>query len=129
MIDFENGSVFKLTHTDGFTSEKMISPLMVPGETFLDEYRTLRDAVVFTNKRIICVNVQGVTGKKKDFTSIPYSRIQLFSVETAGPFDMDSELQVNISSVGQITFEFSGFCNVVAIGQAISTCIFNSSFQ
>ena len=73
--------------------------------------------------------MQGVTGKKKDFTSIPYSRIQLFSVETAGPFDMDSELQVNISSVGQITFEFSGFCNVVAIGQAISTCIFNSSFQ
>ncbi len=81
--------------------------------------------VVFTNRRVICVNVQGMTGLKKDFTSIPYSSIQMFSVETAGPMDIDSELVLFLAGIGKITFEFSGFSNVVAIGQAISTCLFH----
>lgn len=125
MINFENGSVFKLSRTEGFTSEKMIRPLMAEGETFLDEYKSVRDVVVFTNKRIICVNVQGMTGMKKDFTSIPYSSIQLFSVETAGPLDVDSELQVYLAGIGQIAFEFTGFCNVTAIAKTISSCLFS----
>ena len=51
-------------------------------------YQVVRDHVVFTNKRVIAVNVQGITGKKKDFTTLPYSKITAYSVETAGTFDL-----------------------------------------
>lgn len=123
MIDFQNASVFKLRRTGGFTSQKMVEPLMVPGEAFIGEYQTVRDLVIFTTKRILCVNVQGVTGKKKDFTSIPYAKIQVFSVETSGVFDMDSELEVYISSIGKITFEFTGNSDIISIGQAIGSFV------
>lgn len=83
----------------------------------------MRDYVVFTDKRIISVNVQGVTGKKKDFTSLPYSKIQVFSVETAGIFDMDSELEMYFSGLGKVKFEFSGSSDIVKIGQLISSLI------
>ena len=68
---------------------------------------------------MIAVNVQGVTGKKKDYTSLPYSKIQAFSVETSGVFDMDSELEMWFSSVGLVKFEFTGNSDIVKIGQAI----------
>lgn len=84
MIDFKNGSFIKLKDTKKFQNESLIKPLFVPGEEFLGEYQAIRDFVIFTNKRVIAVNVQGMTGKKKDFTTLPYSKIQAFSIETAG---------------------------------------------
>ena len=123
MIDFENGSVFKLRRTGSFHNEKLISPLFVTDEEFIGEYQSVRDFVVFTNKRVIAVNVQGVTGKKKDFTILPYSKIQLFSIETSGILDIDSELELYFSSVGKIIFEFTGGSDIVRIGQAISEYI------
>ena len=84
-----------------FHNEKLISPLFVTDEEFIGEYQSVRDFVVFTNKRVIAVNVQGVTGKKKDFTILPYSKIQLFSIETSGVLDIDSELELYFSSVGK----------------------------
>lgn len=67
MIDFQNGDIFKLRNTGRFQNEKLIAPLFVSGEEFLGEYQAIRDFVIFTNKRAIAVNVQGVTGKKKRF--------------------------------------------------------------
>ena len=61
-------------------------------QQIIDTFKGVRDGVVFTNKIIISINVQGLTGTKKDFSSLPYSKIQAFSVETAGVFDLDSEL-------------------------------------
>jgi hypothetical protein len=80
----------------------------------------VRDGVVFTNKRIFAINVQGITGKKKDFTSLPYSKIQAFSVETAGVLDLDSELELWFAGMGRIKFEFvsradvSGICRIIS---------------
>ena len=119
MIDFKNGSIFKLRKTGGFSNEKLVAPLFVSGEQFLGEYQALRDSVIFTNKRAIAVNVQGMTGKKKDFTSLPYSKVQLFSIETSGVLDLDSELELYFSGVGKITFEFTGESDIVTIGKAI----------
>ena len=122
MIDFENGSVIKL-RKDNRPRFEDLAPLLIPGEQVLGNYTAMRDYVVFTNKRVISVTVQGVTGKKKDYTSMPYSKITVFSVETSGVLDMDSELEMYFSGVGKVTFEFTGACDIEAIGQCISTYV------
>lgn len=61
--------------------------------------------------------------KKQDFTSLPYSKIQLFSVETAGTLDLDSELEVYYSGVGKIKFEFTGDSDIITIGQIIGSYV------
>ncbi len=123
MIDFQNGDIFKLRNTGRFQNEKLIAPLFVSGEEFLGEYQAIRDFVIFTNKRAIAVNVQGVTGKKKDFTSLPYSKIQLFSIETSGVLDLDSELEIYLSGVGKVVFEFTGQSDIAAIARAIGESV------
>ena len=122
MIDFKNGSFIKLSMTNN-DAAKDILPLLVSGEEIVSTYKALRDYVVFTNKRIISVNVQGMTGKKKDFTSMPYSKVQVFSIETAGVLDIDSELELYFSGLGLVKFEFSGASDIVRIGQFISHAI------
>ena len=97
--------------------------MLIPEEKVLGSYTAVRDYVVFTDKRVISVNVQGLSGKKKDYTSMPYSKISVFSVETAGVLDLDSELEMYFSGVGKVKFEFSGNSDIVAIGQAISTYV------
>ena len=118
MIDFKNGAIFKLKK-DHNVRISDIEKILVPGETVLGSYTAVRDYVVFTDKRVISVNVQGMTGKKKDFTSLPYSKISAFSVETSGVFDMDSELEIYFSGLGKVHFEFSGGSDIEAIGKAI----------
>ena len=120
MIDFEKAKVFKLSKSKKFTNEKLITPLLVPGEEFIAEYSAMRDFIVFTSKRIIAVNVQGLTGAKKDFTSLFYSKIQAFSVETTGTFDLDSELELYFSGLGKVKFEFNGDNDIIEIGRLIS---------
>jgi len=81
----------------------------------------MRDYVAMTNKRLIAVNVKGMTGKKRDFTSLPYSKIQAFSIETAGSFDMDAELDLWFSGVGKVRLEFKGGTDIRQLGQMIAT--------
>ena len=122
MIDFKNGSFVKLSKTNE-DAAKDVLPLFVPGEEIIGVYKAMRDYVVFTNKRIISVNVQGMTGKKKDFTNMPYSKVQVFSIETAGVLDMDSELELYFSGLGLVKFEFTGASDIVEIGKRISAAI------
>lgn len=120
MIDFANGSFVKLKQVDPNSVLSDIQPLLINGEQVIGAYKGIRDFVVFTDRRVISCNVQGLSGKKKDFTSMPYSKISVFSVETAGMFDLDSELEMYFSGVGKVKFEFSGRSNIVQIGQWIS---------
>lgn len=123
MIDFQNKSIVKLSKIDAASVMGEISPLLINGETVIGAYKSMRDYVVFTNKRIMSVNVQGMTGKKKDFSSLPYAKIQVFSVETSGVFDLDSELEMYFSGLGKVKFEFSGASDIVKIGQLIGSFI------
>ena len=120
MIDFQNAIFVKLKPVSDNDFADMISPMFVPGEQIIQSFRGIRDGVVFTNKRIIAINVQGITGKKKDFTSLPYSKIQSYSVETAGVLDLDSELDLWFSGMGKVRFEFISQANVSAICRMIS---------
>lgn len=96
---------------------------MVSGETICATYQAIRDGIVFTNKRILAINVQGNTGVKKDITSLPYSKIQSYSVETAGVLDLDSELELWFSGLGKVKFEFKSNCNVSQICNFISNYV------
>lgn len=120
MIDFKNASFMKLKPVPDTDFSGMIQPMFVPGEEIIQSFRGIRDGVVFTNKRIFAINVQGITGKKKDFTSLPYSKIQAFSVETAGVLDLDSELELWFSGMGLAKFEFVAQADVSAICRMIS---------
>lgn len=120
MIDFENGDVFKLRKVKDEKVDNNILTLLVPKEEIIGVYKSVRDYVVFTNRRFISVNIQGVTGKRRDYTIMPYSKISVFSIETSGVLDIDSELQLFFSGVGRVTFEFTGNSDIVEIGQMIS---------
>lgn len=120
MIDFSNGTLFKLAQCDPAEIAPQISGLLLEGEQILVAAKTIRDFVVFTDKRILAVNVQGLTGKKRDFTSLPFSKIQAFSVETAGTFDLDAELELWFSGLGKVKFEFKGHFDITYLGRLIA---------
>ena len=71
MIDFSNNALFKLSPI--FSKEMILTihQFLIDGKSVLAVFKTIRDQVVFTNKRVIVANVQGLTGKKVDHTSIP----------------------------------------------------------
>ena len=120
MIDFKNATFLKLRPTDDRTFMGAVSPMLTDGEFIIGSYQGIRDGIVFTNKRIIAINVQGLTGKKKDFTSLPYSKIQVYSVETAGALDNDCELDLWFSGLGHVRFEFIHTANIAEICKLIS---------
>jgi hypothetical protein len=72
--------------------------LLTEGESIEIGFAVFRDTFVFSNRRLIIINVQGMTGKKVEYLTIPYSKITKFSVETAGSFELDAELKLWIGS-------------------------------
>ena len=123
MIDFTNSAYVKMKQIDPGSVMGDIQQILINGEQVIGAYKAMRDYCVFTNKRVIAVNVQGMTGKKKDFTSLPYSKVSAYSVETAGVLDLDSQLEMYFSGLGKVKFEFTGQSNVFQICQIISNFI------
>ncbi|MCF4101264.1 PH domain-containing protein [Gillisia sp. M10.2A] len=77
--------------------ETQYSKLLIPSETIEVGFKLIRDTFIFTNKRLILIDVQGLTGRKTEYFSVIYKSISRFSVETAGSFDLDAELKIWIS--------------------------------
>ena len=83
------------------SSEKLnekYNRLLIEGETIELGFKLLRDTFMFTDKRLILVDVQGITGSKVEYKSLPYKNISRISLETAGTLDLDAELKIWISS-------------------------------
>jgi len=83
------------------SSEKLTEKygrLLIENETIELGFKLLRDTFMFTNKRLILIDVQGITGSKIEYKSMPYKSISRFSLETSGTFDLDAELKIWISS-------------------------------
>lgn len=86
---------------------KELGPIIVQGEKFHSAYAVFRDMLVFTDKRFIFIDKQGVSGKKMSITSVPYKSIKMFSIETAGTLDRDSELKIWLSgSTTPLAYQF-----------------------
>ena len=123
MIDFKNAKFLKLRLVSTDALESKLNPMLISDERILGAYRTVRDSVVFTTKRIIAINFQGITGVKVDYTTLPYNRIHAFSIETAGLLDIDSTLELWYSELGSVKFEFTGNTNLTAICQYIGNAM------
>lgn len=72
--------------------------ILTEGEFIEVGFKLIRDVFIFTNRRLILVDKQGITGKKTEYLSILYKSISKFSIETAGNFDLDAELKIWVSS-------------------------------
>ena len=95
--------------------------LMASNEGIEKAYQIVRDAIIFTNKRMIFINKQGITGKKTSYHSIPYRQIRHFSVESLGYFDLDAELKIWTSAEGEpVVLNFNKTLNVYDIQALIS---------
>ncbi len=125
MVNFSNNAVFNLSPIKDEQVQENVKNLFVSGETIIGAYKTIRDQVVFTNKRIITIDVQGITGKRKDYSTLPYSKIQYFSVQTPGFAELvpDCEMELYFTNGFVARFEFKGNCNIIALGQVISSYI------
>lgn len=121
-ISFNQNSAWNLRPISVEAVQSEVSGLLIGGEEVVMAFQTVRDQVVFTNKRIISIDVQGITGKKKSYSSLPYSKIQYFSVQTPGFAELfpDSELFIMFSNTFTARFEFRGNVDVGLIGRMIS---------
>jgi hypothetical protein len=72
--------------------------LLIEGESIELGFKLIRDTFIFTSKRLILIEKQGITGSKVEYKSIAYKSITRFSIETAGTFELDAELKIWVSS-------------------------------
>lgn len=100
-----------------------VASFFVTGEEAIQSFQTIRDQVIFTNKRVFVVNVQGITGKKISYFSYPYSKIQYFGIETAGVLDIDSELVLTFSNGARLQFDFKSQVDIKRICACISNFV------
>ena len=122
MINFNKDSAFDLKPISIAEVRDEVNGLLIAGEEIACAFKTIRDQLIFTNKRIISVDVQGITGKRKSFSSMPYSKIQFFSIQTPGFAELipDSELVLTFSNGFVAKFEFKGQTDIGEIGRMIS---------
>lgn len=122
MINFNNNSAWDLKPINVSEVRDEVNGLLIEGEIIACAFKTVRDQLIFTNKRIISVDVQGITGKRKSFSSMPYSKIQFFSIQTPGFAELipDSELVLTFSNGFVAKFEFKGQTDIGEIGRMIS---------
>ena len=93
---------------DAGTVQQDLAPLLIEGEIVEIAFKIIRDQIIFTNRRLITVDKQGITAKKVDYRSVPYDKITQFSKESAGVLDLDAELKIWVSSMSEpLKFEFS----------------------
>lgn len=104
LLDGVLGNASKI---DATKIQAEFAQILAPGEKVEHAYQLIRDYFVFTDKRFVLVDKQGITGSKVEYHSIPYRSITHFSIETAGTFDLDAELKIWITGGGMLQKKFN----------------------
>lgn len=120
-----SGLIGNALQKDATKVERQLEDILIEGEQVELAIVLIRDLIVFTEKRLILVDKQGVTGKKTSYKSFPYRSISRFSVETSGHFDLDAELKIWVSSASEPAevLQFNSDNNVVEIQQALAAAV------
>ena len=105
--------------------KKDYGKLLGSNEDIIQAYQWVRDLLIFTDFRLIMVDIQGATGKKVDYHSIPYRSIRHFAVESTGHFDLEAELKIWVSGLGAepLTYTFSRDADVYKVQALLAECI------
>ena len=102
-----------------------VNSILTRGEEALVAYKTFRDSAIFTTKRLIIRDAQGLTGKKIEIYSLPYKAIDTWSTENAGTFDMDAEVEL-WTRAGHIKIKLNRKIDVRQIDSLIAHCVLGS---
>lgn len=104
--------------------QKEYAPLLCEGEQIEYAFKLMGDKFVFTNKRLIIQDTQGLSGKKREYHSIPYRSIDHFSIETAGSFDADTEMKLWVKGMNApIELQFGRDANIMEIQRTLAKCV------
>lgn len=103
---------------------RQLAGVLAPGEEVRVGFKVFRDLMIFTDRRMILIDRQGVTGRKVEYLTVPYRAITAFSVENAGTFDLDSELKIWTSGRSEpIQRTLKKGTDVLGIQQAIAASL------
>ena len=117
-----SGLLGNASEADSDKTESLLEDTLIEDESIEKAFQVIRDMFVFTNKRLILIDKQGVTGSKMEVLTIPYSKITKFSKESAGHIDMDAELKLWIGSETEpLVKEFKAGDNINEVYKIIST--------
>lgn len=120
-----DGLMGNATQKDTTNITKEVQEILIPMEQVELAFKLVRDLIIFTDRRMIIVDKQGMTGKKSEYKSIPYRSISRFSIETSGHFDLDAELKIWISSaeLPAESLQFRKDKNIIAVQQALAAAV------
>jgi hypothetical protein len=116
-----SGLLGNASQVDNKTAQEQFGQLLLPEEEVQRAYQLIRDYFLFTSRRLILVDKQGMTGSKVSYHSLPYRNITHFAVETAGSFDLDAELKIWVSGQsGPIERQFNRKVNVYDVQRVLA---------
>ncbi|AZP91887.1 MULTISPECIES: PH domain-containing protein [Enterococcus] len=120
-----DGLMGNATQKDTTNITREVQEILIPMEQVELAFKLVRDLIIFTDRRMIIVDKQGMTGKKSEYKSIPYRSISRFSIETSGHFDLDAELKIWISSaeLPAESLQFRKDKNIIAVQQALAAAV------
>jgi len=120
-----SGLMGNASELDSQELNEEFAPILANNEQVELGFKLIRDMFIFTNKRMLIIDKQGLTGKKIQYHSIPFKSISHFIVESNGHFDMDSELKIWIGNAKEpISYELKRGADVVAIQKTLANCLF-----
>lgn len=124
-MGFIGGMMGNASNISAEDARKKLGSVILDSEDIDLAFKLVRDMIVFTNKRLIVVDKQGMTGKKTTFQSLPYKSISRFTVETSGHFDLDAELNIYISSGVEpaVNLQFTKDKHIETIQQALALAV------
>ena len=102
-----------------------VNELMVPGETAVVAFKTMRDSAIFTSRRLIVRDAQGLRGKKVEIYSLPYSSINMWSTENAGTMDFNAEVEL-WTRAGKVKIKIGRGLDVRRLDMLIAQCVLGS---
>ena len=120
-----SGLIGNAAETDVDDVKKDYGKLLGSKEQVIQAYKWVRDLLIFTDYRLILVDIQGATGKKVDYHSIPYKSIRHFAVESTGHFDLEAELKIWVAGLGAdpLVYTFSNDADVYRVQALLAECV------
>ncbi|WP_242152444.1 PH domain-containing protein [Sphingomonas sp. BAUL-RG-20F-R05-02] len=104
--------IFNATAIDPHDVDKVHRHALLESERVLFAFKTVRDFIVFTEWRLLYIDVQGITGSKTSYLTIPYRSITSFAIVSAGTFDLDAEIKLSLSGLAPIEFKIGRSADV-----------------